>query len=108
MAIAAPPARRRLALLIATSQYEDPAFDQLRGATGDTSALKRVLGDPAIGDFHIVDSLIDRSKQDVDEAISEFFTSGRPKDLLLLYLSGHGVLSESRRYWFFATTNHEA
>lgn len=96
---------RRLALLVATSHYDDPAFEQLRGATGDVEALKKVLADPSIGEFEIAGSLTDRAKPEVEEAIAEFFSSGRPQDLLLLYLSGHGVLSENRKHWYFATAN---
>lgn len=96
---------RRRALLVATSRYDDPRFAKLRGAAADVDAVEAVLADPMIGEFEIAGSLVDRTKQDVEEAIVDFLRRSLPQDLLLLYLSGHGVLSENRRDWFFATTN---
>jgi Caspase domain len=105
MAVETPPKPRRLALLVATSRHDDPWFDELRGAAGDIQALERVLVDPKIGDYKIAGSLMDEPKQVIEEAIADFFRSGLPQDLLLLYLSGHGVLSENRKHWFFVASN---
>src|SRR3954469_20774626 len=93
------PAGRRQALLIATAAYSDPGLAALRAPTGDVAALAGVLGDEAIGDFE-VRKLIDRPTEDLRGEIEEFFGDGRPRDLLLLYVSGHGVLSQSRRFYF--------
>lgn len=93
------PAGRRRALLIATAKYSDPGLAALRAPTGDVAALAGVLGDEAIGGFEIRE-LIDRPTEELRGEIEEFFGDGRPPDLLLLYVSGHGVLSQSRRFYF--------
>ena len=62
-------------------------------------ALAAVLGDEAIGGFEVRE-LIDRPTEELKQEIEAFFGDGRPKDLLLLYVSGHGVLSQSRRFYF--------
>ncbi len=97
------PSGRRRALLVATATYRDPALAALRAPTGDVAALAAVLGDEAIGGF-AVEQLIDRSAEDLRREIETFFGEGRPRDLLLFYVSGHGVLSQSRRF-YFATAN---
>src|SRR4051794_22188882 len=92
------PAGRRQALLIATATYSDPGLGALRAPTGDVASLASVLGDKAIGGFEVRE-LIDRPTEELRGEIEEFFGDGRPPDLLLLYVSGHGVLSQSRRFY---------
>src|SRR4051794_19474330 len=94
-----PPTGRRRALLVATATYSDPALAALRAPTGDVAALATVLRDEAIGGFE-VEQLIDQPAEDLRREIETFFSEGRPQDLLLFYVSGHGVLSQSRRFYF--------
>src|SRR3954471_18795304 len=98
-----PPTGRRRALLVATATYSDPALAALRAPTGDVAALATVLRDEAIGGFE-VEQLIDQPAEDLRRQIETFFSEGRPQDLLLFYVSGHGALSQSRRF-YFATAN---
>jgi hypothetical protein len=97
------PGGRRRALLVATATYGDPGLAALRAPTGDVAALAEVLGDEAIGGFD-VEQLIDEPTEELRKRIETFFGDGRPHDLLLLYVSGHGVLSQSRRFYFATTT----
>jgi hypothetical protein len=97
------PAGRRRALLVATASYGDPGLAALRAPTGDVASLAAVLGDASIGGFE-VQELIDQPAEELRKEIETFFGEGRPQDLLLLYVSGHGVLSQSRRF-YFATAN---
>jgi uncharacterized caspase-like protein len=92
------PAGRRRALLIATATYGDAGLAALRAPTGDVAALAEVLRDEAIGGFE-VSELIDLPTEELRTEIEDFFGAGRPQDLLLLYVSGHGVLSQSRRFY---------
>ena len=94
---------RRLALLVATATYSDSGLAALRAPTGDVRSLACVLGDGAIGGFEVRE-LVDRPTEELKREIEGFFGAGRPKDLLLLYVSGHGVLSQSRRF-YIATAN---
>ncbi len=98
-ATADPSARRRRALLIATGSYSDPGLARLRAPAGDVDALAEVLGDGSIGRFD-VQELVDRPTEEIKRAIEGFFAEARRTDLLLLYFSGHGVLSQSRRFYF--------
>jgi hypothetical protein len=53
MAAAEPGARRRRALLVATTTYADPGLATLRAPTGDVRALAEVLGQVTIGAFEV-------------------------------------------------------
>jgi hypothetical protein len=97
------PGGRRRALLVATASYSDPALAALRAPTGDVAALAAVLGAETIGGFE-VEQLVDEPTEDLRKRIETFFDEGRPHDLLLLYVSGHGVLSQSRRFYFATAT----
>lgn len=93
---------RRLALLVAVGEYEDEALRELRAPTGDVAELAEVLRDPTSCRFDVSEPLVNMPTTDTQEAIEGFFADALPTDLLLLYLTGHGVLSKDRQ-WFFAT-----
>jgi Caspase domain len=97
-----PVAGRKAALLIATAEYGDPAFRRLRTPGHDVEALTRVLADPAIGGFDM-HALVNQPGQLVEEEIEGFFADRKPDDLLLLYLSCHGVKDQDGRLYFAAT-----
>jgi hypothetical protein len=97
------PAGRRLALLVATANYGDAGLAALRAPTSDVRSLGEVLRDDAIGGFEVRE-LIDRPTEELKKEIEAFFGAGRPKDLLMLYVSGHGVLSQNRRFYLATTT----
>ncbi len=86
--------RRRRALLIASGTYLDPGLARLRAPTADVRALAEVLGDDAIGGFDVRQA-VDESTENVKREIEGFFVDSRLDDLLLLYFSGHGVLTGS-------------
>lgn len=92
------PRGRRRALLIAHARYADPRFHELRAPTGDVEGLAAVLAD--IGGFD-VERVVDQSTDVVKQRIEAFFTEeGSPEDMLLLYISGHGVMAEDRSLYF--------
>jgi hypothetical protein len=94
---------RRRALLVATATYADPALAQLRAPAGDVAALGGVLSDPSIGGFEVAQR-VDRPTDELKREIEDFFQGNRRDDLLLLYLSGHGVLSPDRQLYFATST----
>ena len=96
------PAHRRLALLIATSDYSDPALRQLRAPGRDASDLAEVLAAPQIGRF-AVQTLINARCGELQETIEEFCADRRLDDQLLIYLSCHGVLDDRGRLYYAAT-----
>jgi tetratricopeptide (TPR) repeat protein len=93
---------RRLALLVGTDQYADPDLGQLKAPQTDANALAAVLADPDIGGFSVTDTLLNKPHYEVGRRIEEFFGAARPNDLLLLYMSGHGVLAKNRQLYFAA------
>ena len=89
-------------MLIATSDYSDPALRQLRAPGRDASDLAEVLSTPQIGGF-AVQTLINARCGELLEAIEDFCADRRLDDQLLIYLSCHGVLDDRGRLYYAAT-----
>ena len=96
---------RRLALIVASSDYRDPTLRQLRAPGHDASDLAEVLSDPAIGMFD-VRTFMDAPSDQLLRGIAQFCRQAGPGDLLLVYLSCHGVLDDRGRL-YYATANTE-
>jgi WD40 repeat protein len=95
------PAERRLALVVATASYQDAGLRQLRAPARDAADLGEVLADPAVGGFEVT-TVLDRSAQQVRLAVEEFLADRRPDDLVVVYLSCHGLVDARRRLYFAA------
>jgi hypothetical protein len=93
----------RLALVVATGTYDDAALARLRSPVHDAAGLAEVLGDPAIGGFAVT-SVVDRPRQDVQLAVEEFLDGRGTDDLVLVYLSCHG-LRDARGRLFYAASD---
>lgn len=89
----------RRALLVAAETYTDPGLARLRAPIGDVEALASVLEDPTLGAFELR-RLVNLPTEQIKREIEGFFDDARLSDLLLLYMSGHGVLSQTRRFYF--------
>ena len=96
---------RRLALIVGGSDYQDPMLQQLRAPGRDASDLADVLRDPAIGTFH-VRILVNTPSDQLLRGIAQFCHQVDPGDLVLVYLSCHGVLDDRGRL-YYATINTE-
>jgi hypothetical protein len=92
---------RRLALIVATAAYEDEGLAQLVSPAHDAAALASVLADPAIGGF-AVSSVLDAPSGQISQTIEDFAAERDRGDLLLLYLSCHGLKDEQGRLYFAA------
>ena len=92
----------RLALVVATNTYTDPGLRQLRAPARDADDLTHVLADPGIGGFAVT-TVIDQPAHQVRLAIEDFLNGRGTQDLLLVYLSCHGLLDARRRLYFAAT-----
>jgi len=99
------PEGRRLALIVASSQFSDKTLQQLVAPGQDAADLARVLADATIGGF-AVKKLINRPSHEVRREIAVFFANRKRNDLLLLYFSGHGVKDDDGRL-YLATTDTE-
>jgi AAA domain (Cdc48 subfamily)/C-terminal, D2-small domain, of ClpB protein/Caspase domain len=102
-----PDSGLRLALLVATSVYNDPDLTELRAPGLDADELAAVLRDPRIGGFG-VEMRINATSAEVQEGIEDFCADRHPNDQLLIYLSCHGVLdSNGRLYYAAANTRRQ-
>lgn len=93
---------RALALLIATDEYADATFQQLRSPRADVEALAGVLEEPSIGDYE-VRALHNPPAQEARLAIEDLFADVHRNDLVLLYISGHGVKDDEGMLHFAMT-----
>jgi EAL domain-containing protein (putative c-di-GMP-specific phosphodiesterase class I) len=89
----------KTALLIGVSKYQ-PGLNALPGSIRDVEALKYVLKDPTIGDFHEVKILLNPDLESMQSEIETLFTEADRDDLVLLYFSGHGIKDDAGRLYF--------
>ena len=84
----------KVALLIGVSEYE-PGLNSLPAAVMDVDAMQRVLQHPDMGEFapSNITVLKNPQRQKIEEAIEALFFNRQKDDLVLLYFSGHGILS---------------
>ena len=101
------PAGARLALVVATSEYQDPALRRLRAPAHDAVALATVLADPRIGGFTVT-PVLDRTEREIRLAVADFLDGRNTDDLVLLYLSCHGLLNQRRELYFAATDTRKS
>ncbi|MGW3246541.1 caspase, EACC1-associated type, partial [Streptomyces sp. NPDC001070] len=94
---------RRLALLVATYDYEDTGLRRLTTPAHDAEAFAAVLQDPDIAGFEVT-TLINEPHYRVGEAISDLYRERRRDDLTLLYFTGHGLKDDDGRL-YLATAN---
>jgi branched-chain amino acid transport system substrate-binding protein len=92
----------RVALLIGTSEYSSDKLRSLPAASGDVEALKAVLEDPQLGGFKEVTPLLNRSAEQMAEAIQIWLSQREAEDLALLFISGHGLKSTQSNLFFAA------
>jgi len=97
---------RRFALLIANGEYT--RLRPLETSARDVEGLRRVLADPDIGDFEVLEPLVNQPDGTVRRAIAQFFKEKKRNDLLLVYFSGHGVVDvDGSLYLAFKDTDAE-
>ncbi|MGW2721739.1 caspase, EACC1-associated type [Streptomyces sp. NPDC001492] len=89
---------RRLALLVATYEHDDPGLSRLTAPAHDAEALAEVLRDPAVAGFDVT-LLVNEPHYRVGEAVGDLFDGRRSDDLVLLYFTGHGLKDEDGRLY---------
>lgn len=94
----------RHALLIATGRYTDQSFRRLRSPVQDVTRLAQVLRDPAIGCFDDVRVCVNEPEHRLRVAVEDILSDRLRDDLVLLYVSCHGV-QDRRGRLYFATTD---
>jgi hypothetical protein len=96
---------KRKALLVTCAAYEEPGLRQLRAPVHDAKALERVLADSEVGDFDVT-VVRDEKHYVITKHIADFFAQCGPDDLLLVYISGHGIKDDDG-HLHFASRNTE-
>ena len=89
----APSAGKYYAVLIAEKDYADPSIPDLRTPIRDANLLKEVLIKQYTFDRENIDTLYNRSREDIIEAIIARCKKMTNKDNLLIFYAGHGDTS---------------
>ena len=97
----------RSGLVIATTSYQDPELRQLRAPARDADDLAAVLGDPDVGGFAVT-QVIDPDERQLRREIDVFLSGRSAGDLVVVYLSCHGVLDRRGRLYFAAADTVKA
>lgn len=93
----------RYALLIGVSKFDDPKLGKLNAPQSDVEALAALLKDPERGAFDDVATCIDDDLQTIKDKLGQLLLMNRrADDTVLLYYSGHGILTKGRKL-FLAT-----
>ena len=95
------PAPKKVALLIGVSEYK-AGLPPLPAAPNDVEAMRRVLQDPNLGGFDVVERLLNPDPFAMQDAIEKLFAECQKDDLALLFFSGHGITDDHDR--LFLTT----
>ena len=99
---------RRLALVIASYQYQDAGLRRLTAPAHDAESLAAVLRNPDIAGFEVT-MLINEPHYRVGEVIDDFYRDRRSDDLTLLYFTGHGLKDDDGRlYLAMANTRRDS
>jgi len=93
---------RRVALLVGNSTFApDSTISDLRFPPADVSAMSSLLGDPEIGRYDRVISLIEKRSDEILIALNQMLDEERGASILFYY-SGHGKPSDDGRLYLAA------
>ncbi|MBR7837272.1 caspase family protein [Actinospica durhamensis] len=91
-------APQRHALLVATDEYDDADWAQLRSPAADAEGLAAALADPSIGDFAVT-TVLNAPYSTIRTSLEEFLSDRTRDDFLLLYFSCHGYREDGEFYF---------
>jgi Caspase domain len=91
----------RSALFVSSSRYADEQLTGLPSASVDAVEMGRLFGDPALGSFSVT-TLSDPRSQEMREALEDLFADAASDDIVVLYLSGHGMKDQNGNLFFAA------
>ncbi|MBC9713872.1 hypothetical protein H9Y04_14975 [Streptomyces sp. TRM66268-LWL] len=92
--------------MVATSHYADAELSTLRAPAGSAAALYDVLGDPSICGFEVTRA-VDQPCDRLLKTIERFLKRCAREDLVLLYVSCHGLLDARGQLYFAAADTHK-
>lgn len=87
------------ALLIGNGTFDDQRIPPLASPVPDSQVFGRLLAQPEVGDYS-VKVCLDYPSRDVRMEIQKFFDNADFDDILLIYLSGHGLKDSDGKLHF--------
>ncbi|HZM76994.1 MAG TPA: caspase family protein [Candidatus Limnocylindrales bacterium] len=90
---------KRAAMLIGIGHFVDDRLTDLHSSINGVSELAAVLADPQIGDYEVT-TMIDIGTHEVMAGVERFFGERGVDDLVLFYVSTHGLLDPRGRLYF--------
>jgi hypothetical protein len=93
--------------VVATGTYIDPGLAPLAAAVRDAELIAGVLRDPEIGTFEVTE-VIDGGEREIRGRVEEFLADRGQDDVVVVYLSCHGVLDARDRLYFAAADTVQA
>ena len=102
---AVPAIRRKVALVLGVSQYQDGSIPGLQNAARDAQAVGATLHQLGYESL----ALIDPTRQEVVQALNRIALELDPEDSFTLYYAGHGELVSSTQtgYWILSDARHD-
>jgi hypothetical protein len=98
---------RRVALLVANSEFGPASgIANLRFPQADVRELAEVLRDPKIGKFDRVETIIEKTRDEIETSVAQTLDEERGA-MVLFYYSGHGKVSDSGRLYLAANNTTE-
>ncbi len=92
----------RIALVVATDAYDDPALRRLSSPMSDADALAGALGDPDLGEFD-VRVLRNRTAHQVNRELEELLAERSTADCVVVHFSCHGLKDDAGELYLAAT-----
>jgi len=87
----APAAAKYYAILIAEKDYDDPGIPDLQNPVRDAKELKTILESKYTFSAANIDTLYNRSREDIMQAIVQRCNTLTENDNLVIFYAGHGI-----------------
>ena len=84
------------AILVAAKDYDDPSIPDLQNPVKDARELKSILETKYTFDKGDIDTLFNRSREDIMQAIVQRCNSLAENDNLIIFYAGHGIAEKDK------------
>jgi tetratricopeptide (TPR) repeat protein len=96
IAVVAESVQKYYAILIAENEYEDASIADLKNPVNDARELKDILENQYTFNPSNIDTLFNRSREDILQSIIQRCNSLTENDNLLIFFAGHGIAEKDR------------
>ncbi|MDF2255530.1 caspase, EACC1-associated type [Streptantibioticus ferralitis] len=94
--------------MIGTASYQDDVFTTLPSVRADVHYLSQVLEMPSVGRFEPCVRVEDSSKAAIKQSVESFLRDREPDELVVLYISGHGLYDTEDGQLYYITADTRA